>query len=84
MSAIAAMNNRVRHSADVRMHLLLNGLALTISQLGPDFLVLEHSAEHPAGTAEILLKVDNYETRWTVRLPNGLRNGQRQVSIALP
>ncbi len=66
------------------MHLLLNGCALPIAQLGWDFLVLDQPVDHPPGLADVLLKVDSYERRWTVRLPNGLVAGQRQVLIANP
>jgi hypothetical protein len=35
------------HSADVRMHLTVNGQVLSIGQLGPDFLILRDPTDHP-------------------------------------
>jgi hypothetical protein len=75
-------NSSYGHSADVRMQLLLNGHVLPIAQLGLDFLLLDQPVDHPAGLADILLKVDNYVKRWTVRLPNGVCAGQKHVLIA--
>jgi hypothetical protein len=72
------------HSAEVRIDLILNGQTLSVGQLGPDFLVLDHPAEQPAGTADILMSVDGREQRWSVRLPEGLRLDQRKVRISSP
>jgi len=70
------------HSAEVRIDLILNGRTLSVGQLGPDFLVLDHPAEQPAGTADILMSVDGREQRWSVQLPEGLRLGQRRARIS--
>ena len=64
------------------MHLVLNGLRLPIAQLGPDFLILEKTAQHPPADAEILLRVDAAERRWPVKLPEGLVAGVPTVIIA--
>ena len=64
------------------MRLVLNGHVLPIAQLGPDFLILDHGVEHPPAIAQIFLKVDDHEQRWTVRLPNGVKPGRTRVLIA--
>lgn len=79
---MAAMNTCPGHSADVRMHLLLNGHVLRIAQMGPNFLLLDDTVEHPPANAEIVLSVDGQAERWTVRLPNGLHSGQKHVLIS--
>jgi len=70
------------HSAEVRIDLILNGQTLSVGQLGPDFLVLDHPAEHRAGTADILMSVDGREQRWSVRLPEGIQTARRKVPIS--
>jgi hypothetical protein len=74
--------NQPGHSADVRMRLLLNGHSLRIAQMGPNFLLLEDTADHPPATAEVVVSVDGQAERWQVRLPNGLHSGEKHVLIA--
>ncbi|SPE63078.1 hypothetical protein SBV1_950015 [Verrucomicrobia bacterium] len=64
------------------MALLLNGRTLPVAQMGPDFLLLETPAEHPAGTAHVLLSVDGHEERWAVRLPLGIQPGEKRVPVS--
>jgi hypothetical protein len=77
-----AMQNQNGHSANVVMALHLNGHALSIAQMGPDFLLLDEPAEHPAGIAQVFLSVDGHEERWAVRLPEGIRLGEKRVSVS--
>jgi hypothetical protein len=60
------------YSADVRMELCVNGRILRIGQLGPDFLILDDPADHPAGRAEIQMSIDGRVRRWPVHLPDGV------------
>ena len=64
--------NRRAYSADVRMHLSVNGRILPIAQLGPDFLILAQPAGHPPAEAEITLSIDGHVQRWAVYLPYGI------------
>jgi hypothetical protein len=50
--------------------------------MGPNFLLLDDTVEHPPANAEIVLSVDGQAERWTVRLPNGLHSGQKHVLIS--
>jgi hypothetical protein len=70
------------HSAQVRMELHVNGHVLPIAQLGPDFLVLTNPIDHPPGDAEIAMSIDGHESRWPVRLLDGLSSQQRRAPIA--
>ena len=63
------------------MRLLVNGAALSITQMGPDFLFVESAANYPPGEATIVLQVDQNERRWTVRLPDGISAGSERVTI---
>ena len=58
ISSMAATNTHSGHSADVRMHLLLNGHKLRIAQMGPNFLLLTDTVEHPRPKRDIVLSVD--------------------------
>ena len=73
---------RYPHSADVRMHLRLNGHVLPIAQLGPDFLVLKDPIDHPPAEAEIDMSIDTDRKSWRVYLTNGLAVGTRKSRIA--
>lgn len=70
------------YSAQVEMRLIVNGASLSITHMGPDFLIIESPGEHPPGEATIVLRVDQNERRWTVRLPDGLHPGQKRVQIS--
>lgn len=64
------------------MTLMLNGSMLSIAQLGPDFLLLRETADHPPAEATIVMNVDGNERRWKVALPDGIVAGSERVSIA--
>jgi hypothetical protein len=70
------------HSAQVEMQLIINGESISITHMGPDFLLVESPTEQPPGEATIVLQVDQSERRWTVRLPDGLQLGQKRVQIS--
>jgi len=70
------------HSADVRIELRVNGRILSVSHLGPDFLILKDTIEHPPAEAEIALSIDGDESRWRVRLVDGIVSDQRKTRIA--
>jgi hypothetical protein len=69
------------HSADVRICLILNGHCIPVAQLGPGFLLLDVLADHPAGEASIVMRVDQSEERWNVHLPDGISAGTKRVSV---
>jgi hypothetical protein len=75
-------NSYCGHSADVRISLLLNGHSIPVAQLGPGFLLLDAPTDHAPGDANIVLRVDQSERRWTVRLPNGISADSKRVVIA--
>jgi hypothetical protein len=54
------------------MHLEVNGVKLSVAQLGPDFLILAETAAIEARRGEVVLRVDGHESRWLVDLPAGL------------
>lgn len=70
------------YSADVRMHLHVNGHTFTIGQLGPDFIFLDDPTDHPPAQAEIEMSIDGRVRRWPVQLPDGLKAGKAATRIA--
>ena len=70
------------HSADVRMELRFNGHVLPIAQMGPDFLIIINPIDHPPTEAEITLSIDGDESRWLVRLEDGLSAARRRTHIS--
>jgi hypothetical protein len=71
------------HSALVEMQLIVNGSAISITQMGPDFLFIESASDHPPGEATIVLQVDDRERQWKVRLPEGISKDSKRVSLGL-
>ena len=69
------------HSAEVRISLLLRGHSIPVAQLGPGFLLLDAPTDHPPGPASIVLRVDQSERRWDIRLPNGISAASKRVAI---
>lgn len=70
------------HSAQVNMRLLVNGLSLSVTQMGPDFVLVESPVNHPPAVASLILQVDQSERRWKVRLPSGISANEKRVEIA--
>lgn len=65
------------------MQLLLNGGAVRIVQMGPDFLLVENPFDHPpTESASVVFQVDDQLRRWNVVLPEGLSAGSKRVTIA--
>ncbi len=64
------------------MHLLVNGLSLPVTQMGPDFVLVESPVNHPPAAASVVLQVDQTERRWNVRLPGGISANKKRVEIA--
>ena len=78
----APKGNSYGHSADVQMHLTVNGQVLEMHQLGPDFIILRNPIEHGPSKAEIFLSIDGNESRWNVHLTNGIQIDQVKTPIA--
>jgi hypothetical protein len=76
-----AEQNYGAHSARVEMQLIVDGSSISIAQMGPDFLLVDSTSDHPPGNAIIVLQIDDSERRWTVRLPNGIAAGSTRVAI---
>jgi hypothetical protein len=61
-----------------------NGTDISGTQIGPDFLFIEPSADHPPCNATIILQVDESERTWTVHWPKGISSRSNRVEIAKP
>jgi hypothetical protein len=62
---------------------MFSGHPIQVAQLRPGFLLPDVPADHSPGPASILLRVDQSERRWDVRMPNGISvNGGRKVRRA--
>ena len=75
-----AEQNHGAHSAQVEMRLIVNGESISITHMGPDFLLIESASGHPPGDATIVLQVDQSERRWNVHLPDGISAESKRVS----
>jgi hypothetical protein len=70
------------HSADVQIQLSVNGHVLSVTKIGPEFLVVREPIDHPPAEAEIALWIDGHESRWRVRLVEGIARERRKTPIA--
>lgn len=64
------------------MRLYLNGSVHVIAQLGPDFMIMADAPTYPAAAAEISVTIDGDETRWPIRLPQGIDPHTPRTPIA--
>ena len=74
--------SRATKRASPASGLFFNGTSLPVAQLGPDFLLLDSATDHPPCDASIVLRVDQSERRWKLRLPRGISASSRRVAIA--
>jgi hypothetical protein len=72
------------HSAIVKMQLNFNGTSIPIAKMGPDYIVVDSDRNHPPCEATIELRIDDSESRWNVRLPNGISAGSNRTALAAP
>ena len=79
-----SFSKTVGHSADVQMHLTVNGRVLSIGQLAPGFIMLDDPIDLPPTDAEIFMSIDGHERRWTVHLVDGIRANDRETKIGPP
>lgn len=80
---ITANRQKRAHSADVQMHLSVNGHVVSIGHLGPDYVILDDPIDHPPGDAQVVLAIDGKERRWQVRLVDGLSASQARARISV-
>jgi hypothetical protein len=71
------------HSALVRMRLQFAGQTFRISQMGPDFLFVESTIDHPPAVGRIELQVDASHRARDVFLQDGMKAGEHRVALAL-
>lgn len=63
------------------MQLLLDGAVHRVAQLGPDFLMLETSFDHPPMEADFVFAVDDNRRQWRVLLPDGISRNSARVRL---
>jgi hypothetical protein len=78
-----AEQNYGAHSAQVKMQLVLKDISLRITHLGPDYALLETPPDHPPCEASISMRVDDNQTEWRVRLPDGISKSSNRVGLAV-
>lgn len=71
----------VAHSAQVQMHLEVDGMRLPIAQLGADFVIMAETATSGSRHGEISLLVDSVEERWQVEFSAGLAAAGQRTRI---
>lgn len=75
--------NHGAHSAQVKMRLMVGGAIIRITHMGPDFLFIDAPGDFPPCEASISLRVDDSQTEWKVRLPEGISKNSNRVALAL-
>jgi len=72
--------NQTGHSAEVRMHIVRDGSKLEVSQLGPDFLLLDEADDYE-GPARLILSVDGVTHSDDVQLQCGSTSNEKTISF---
>jgi hypothetical protein len=65
----------------VRIQLAVKGHVYSVAQLGPDFVVLRNSSDHPPAIGEITMSVDGNQRRWSVDLVDGISAERIETKI---
>lgn len=78
-SSMVPLSSQGGHSTQVNMRLLVNGLSLSVAQMGPDFVLLNSPVNHPPAAASLVLQVDESERCWNVSHPSGISAGVKRV-----
>ena len=73
-------DNHTGHSAEVKMHVVRDGSKLQVSQLGPDFLLLDE-ADDFEGPAQVVLSVDGVTHSCDVQLQRGSTSIEKTISF---
>lgn len=76
-------DNHNGNSAEVKIHVVRGGSKFQVSQLGPDFLVLDE-ADDFAGPAEVILSIDGVIHRSYVQLERGSTDTEKTISFRYP
>lgn len=66
------------------MAVIVNGVAHRLSQMGPNFVILDKPGNHPPCNAELTLEIDGELERWKAYLPKGLPDNERWIPLAAP
>jgi hypothetical protein len=78
-----AEQNHGAHSAQVKMRLMVGGRLIRITHMGADFLLIDAPDDFAPCEATIMLRVDDSESKWRVRLPEGISKASNRVALAL-
>ena len=66
------------------MQLVVNGWSIPIAQMRPDYLLLNAPVDHPPTDANVIVQIDETESRWNIHLPNGISAASKRVAIERP
>jgi hypothetical protein len=70
-------------SARVEMELRINGSNLSVTHMGPDFILIDSPIDHAPCKARLFLQVDDSKSEWEVSLPQGISSKSNRVTLAL-
>jgi hypothetical protein len=73
-------DNHTGHSAEVKIHVVRDGSTFEVSQLGPDFLLLDEADDYE-GPAEVVLSVDGVTHSRDVQLQCGSTGTEKTISF---
>jgi len=66
------------------MQLRFDGTSIPIAKMGPDYVVVRSDSDYPPCEATIEMRVDDSESSWNVRLPNGISAASKRVILGAP
>lgn len=80
-AAMLLTNLPRHHSAEVHLWLITEHGAIRLAQIGPDYVIVADPLDLPPCKAEIVMRADNHELRWPVRLVEGIRATDLQTAV---
>ena len=69
------------YSARVELEMIVAGRKIELSQVAPEFVILQQPMELAPTLAEIVVRVDGHENRRLVRLVEGIQLSSRRVKV---
>ena len=68
-------------SADVKLHLYVNGERVAIGQLGPDFGIFREPMSFTASDGELETVIDGNSSRWKIRFTSPVTSESKRFTF---
>ncbi len=75
------LNTNGTFSANIKLHLYVNGERIVLGQLGPGFAILRDKQSITATEGEIETVIDDKVTRWPIRITSEIQGDSKRFAF---